>query len=259
MASRDGQLIVAHDLWLEDTTDVELRYPSKSRDDGHFYVADFTLEELRLLRVTERRAAGTSKLHFEDRFGITNMDFVLTTLEEEVALIAELNRQTGRCVGVYPEIKAPKWHEAQGFDLARMVVDSLNRHVSDSSVMPVFIQCFDPDTVRRLCRDARPDFGVVQLLEVSPTQDAHLDSQDPRLALGPAIDSLLDGEGELTEFAQRLERLGLPIHCYTFRTDQLPKWAESPRHLWQALALDVSVSGVFTDFPDVAIALRSSP
>lgn len=259
VASRDGRLIVAHDLWLEDTTDVALRYPSRSRNDGHFYVADFTLAELRQLRVKERRAAGSLRLRFENRFSITNMDFALMTLEDEIALIAELNRQTGRRVGIYPEVKAPQWHERQGFDLAGMVVDSLNQNVPDSSAMPVFVQCFDPATVRRLCQQARPDFGVVQLTEVSPSQDAHLDHGDPRLALGPAIDSLVDGEGELTKFAQRLGRLGLPIHCYTLRTDQLPKWAKSTRHLWQTLTSDVSVAGVFTDFPDVAIALRSMP
>ena len=34
VATRDGELIVFHDLTLEDTTDVRVRYPGRARTDG---------------------------------------------------------------------------------------------------------------------------------------------------------------------------------------------------------------------------------
>lgn len=259
VASRDGRLIVAHDLWLEETTDVALRFPSRRRGDGRFYVADFTLPELRRLRVLERRDAAGGPLRFGDRFGRDDIRFGISTLEEEIAVITELNRQTGRAVGIYPEIKSPKWHEASGFDLAGAVLDCLSRTVPADGSVPVYVQCFDPDTVRRLCADAPRQFGVVQLLETVPTDQAHLDPADVRLAVGPSIESLLDGMGKLTAFGSTLQALGLPIHCYTFRRDQLPAWAESAEQFWDALANEASVDGVFTDFPDLAITLRTSP
>ena len=51
--TRDGALMVMHDLTLERTTDVEQRFPERAREDGHFYVVDFTLDELRQLRISE--------------------------------------------------------------------------------------------------------------------------------------------------------------------------------------------------------------
>lgn len=257
VASLDGELVVAHDLWLEETTDVALRFPSRHREDGHFYFADFTLAELRRLRVLERRVPTGNRRRFENRFSRNDIDFRIVTLQEEIALIAELNRQTGRSVGIYPEIKSPKWHEVWGFDLAGAVLDCLARTVPTDGSMPVYVQCFDSETVRRLSAEAPPQFGVVQLLENEPVEALDFDGNDGRLAVGPAIDSLLDNTGKLTEFGARLKSLGLPIHCYTFRSDQLPQWAENAQELWKALSVKVGVDGVFTDFPDLAIALRS--
>ena len=37
VATRDDELIVFHDLTLEDTTDVAQRFPGRQRADGHYY------------------------------------------------------------------------------------------------------------------------------------------------------------------------------------------------------------------------------
>ena len=41
--TRDGAFICLHDIHLEDTTDVETRFPDRKRADGRWYAADFDL------------------------------------------------------------------------------------------------------------------------------------------------------------------------------------------------------------------------
>src|SRR5699024_9212786 len=47
--TRDGALVALHDIHLDSTTDVEQQFPSRARDDGQWYAADFTLAELKTL------------------------------------------------------------------------------------------------------------------------------------------------------------------------------------------------------------------
>ena len=52
--SKDNVPVVLHDIHLETVTNVEAVYPKRHRADGRYYARDFTLEELRNLRVHER-------------------------------------------------------------------------------------------------------------------------------------------------------------------------------------------------------------
>ncbi len=58
VATRDGELIVFHDLHLDDLTDVATRFPGRARADGRHYCIDFDLAEIRQLALSERRRAG---------------------------------------------------------------------------------------------------------------------------------------------------------------------------------------------------------
>ena len=55
--TKDGQLVAQHDLHLSATTNIDEyadRFASKKRKDGEFYVYDFTLPELKLLKRKQR-------------------------------------------------------------------------------------------------------------------------------------------------------------------------------------------------------------
>ena len=54
VASRDGELLVLHDLILDRVSDVAKRYPTRAREDGRHYCIDFDLAEIRQLRFFER-------------------------------------------------------------------------------------------------------------------------------------------------------------------------------------------------------------
>ncbi|HVS22519.1 MAG TPA: glycerophosphodiester phosphodiesterase family protein, partial [Gammaproteobacteria bacterium] len=128
VATRDAELVVLHDPYLDDVTDVAERFPGRRREDGRHYAIDFDLVELRQLAVSERRRSGSRGARFPARFPPETAIFRIATLEEELALISGLNRSTGRNVGIYPEIKHPQWHREHGIDLARLLIDKLYAH-----------------------------------------------------------------------------------------------------------------------------------
>jgi cytochrome c biogenesis factor len=45
--TKDDQLVVLHDHYLDRVTDVAERFPQRARKDGRFYAIDFTLAEIR--------------------------------------------------------------------------------------------------------------------------------------------------------------------------------------------------------------------
>ncbi|MEX1221104.1 MAG: glycerophosphodiester phosphodiesterase family protein [Idiomarina sp.] len=52
--TRDSIPVVLHDIRLDHVSNVAKVFPKKIRPDGHFYVMDFSLDELRKLRLNER-------------------------------------------------------------------------------------------------------------------------------------------------------------------------------------------------------------
>ena len=54
--TKDGHLIVLHDLTLNATTDVEQVFPDRARKDGKYHAVDFNLHEVKQLKVHERSA-----------------------------------------------------------------------------------------------------------------------------------------------------------------------------------------------------------
>ena len=70
VATRDGQLVVLHDLYLDDVTDVAAKFPGRQRTDGRHYVIDFDLAELKTLTIFERRAPGALTAKYPARFPV---------------------------------------------------------------------------------------------------------------------------------------------------------------------------------------------
>ncbi|MEN8879185.1 MAG: glycerophosphodiester phosphodiesterase family protein, partial [Polaribacter sp.] len=108
--SKDNIPIVIHDIYLDDVTDVSEKFPKRHREDNRFYVIDFTFNELKTLRVSERFIPETGEQVYKKRFPKEKGNFKLHCLQEEIELIQGLNLSTGKNIGIYPEIKAPKFH-----------------------------------------------------------------------------------------------------------------------------------------------------
>ena len=52
--TKDDVPVVLHDIYVDTVTDVAKRFPERKRADGRFYALDFTLAELKQLRVASR-------------------------------------------------------------------------------------------------------------------------------------------------------------------------------------------------------------
>ncbi len=267
VATRDGELIVFHDLTLDDTTNVRTRFPDRARPDGHFYCVDFTLEEIRQLGVGERRAPGRSEPRYRGRFPDEAAGFTIVTLEEELRFIHGLMHSTGRRIGIYPEIKQPAWHREHGIELSRAMLAVLTRFGYTEMEQDVFVQCFDPQELQRLRAEHGCRLRLVQLLaeEGGLPSRATLDRIARYAnAVGPSIRLIHRGQRQngglpmLTSLVDDAHAAGLAVHPYTFRKDEMPAGFDSFDSLLDLFLHQLRVDGVFTDFPDlVADFLRN--
>lgn len=264
VATRDHELVVLHDIYLDDVTDVALRFADRRRPDGRFYAIDFDWSELRELRVHERRRPGTSELLFPRRFSNDAAEFRIARLVDELALVQGLNRSTGRNVGIYPEIKDPKWHADHGVDLASLLIDALTQFGYRESTDAAFVQCFDPQTLQRVRERLGCKLKLVQLVDDSVryrdvlTQHGLERVNRYAQGLGPAYSQLVDvtdngSTRKSSALVANARSAGLLLHPYTFRADRLPPYATTLEELLTVFLEDVGVDGVFCDHPDIAV------
>ena len=268
VASRDNELIVIHDIHLEGVTDVATRFPGRCRDDGRYYVRDFTLAELRTLAVTERGDA-TGKAVYPRRFPREAGAFGLHTLAEELTFVAGLGQSTGRVVGVYPELKRPRWHREEGVDISALLHDELMAHGYGRRSDPVFVQCFDFDELTHWRSELGSELRLVQLIGENDWGESPTDfdwaRRDEGLAalagvvdaLGPWLPQLRREDGAVAPWVRAAQRRGLALHPYTLRADDLVAGFDSYRDGVCWLTLEARVNGFFTDFPDLAVEILS--
>ena len=268
--SKDDVPFVLHDIHIDTVSDVARRFPDRKRADGRYYALDFTAAELKQLAASERFDPKTGVAVFPSRFPVGQGAFQIPTLEEELQLIRGLNKSTGREAGVYPEIKEPAWHRAQGRDLSPIVLEVLARYGYRTKTDKVYLQCFDFTEVKRVRRELGYKGRLIQLIEAggsandTPGQDrlrtpAGL-SEVAEVAdgIGPALSDVAsrgsDGRLQATSLVQDAHARGLEVHPYTFRADALPPGVLTYEDLLRLFLVDIGVDGVFTDQPDRAVA-----
>jgi glycerophosphoryl diester phosphodiesterase len=257
VASRDGQLLVLHDLILDDVSDVAARFPQRHRDDGHFYCVDFDLDEIRTLKFGERRQRGTDLARYPGRFPADLRLFRVVTFAEELDFVQILNRSTGRRVGVYPEIKEAEWHREQGIDLSKLVLLELEKHGYLGGEQPIFVQCFDPEELRRIRSDAGDRLRLIQLLSSQTRVDGDRLADIAAYAdgIGPSTRLIYqgkrpDGSFRLTDLVEMGHQHGLVVHPYTFRVDEFPDEFDGFEDWLNLFVSQLAVDGLFTDFTD---------
>jgi len=266
--SRDDELIVLHDLYLDAVTDVARRYPGRQRDDGHYYAIDFDLAEIRNLRVNERRKKNGDPA-FPGRFPADGGVFRVPTLREAINLIQGLNTSTRREVGIYVEPKAPAWHREEGKDLMSEVVRVLAEYGYDSRDDRAFLQSFDLDALKYARFDLNCDLKLIQLIgenswHESPSDFDYLRSEAGLAeiasfaqGIGPWLPQTLElsikNPGQSTGLVEAAHRHGLQVHAYTLRADQLPGSIGSIDEAMYILRERLGLDGVFTDHPDRVI------
>ncbi|MCX8958979.1 glycerophosphodiester phosphodiesterase [Erwinia psidii] len=283
--TKDDELVVLHDHFLDRVTDVAERYPGRARKDGRFYAIDFTLAEIKTLKFTEGFTVknGQKIQTFPGRFPMGKSDFRVHTFAEEIEFIQGLNHSTGKNIGIYPEIKAPWFHRREGKDISAKVLDVLKRYGYTRKSDRVYLQCFDYNEVKRIKMELEPQRGMnlklVQLIAKTDWQETQQQQNGKWVnysydwmfkpgamkilseyvdGIGPDYHMLVTPEStrghiHLTEMAKEAHQNGLAVHPYTVRADQLPDWVENVDQLYQILYHDAGTEGLFTDFPDKAV------
>jgi len=272
--SKDGVPVVLHDIHLESTTDVRQRFPGRGRDDGRFYAIDFTLSELKTLRLHERTRSsddGEEVAVYPQRFPAAELLFQIPTLAEEIALVDGLDASRKTRTGLYIEMKAPQWHQQEGQDLPSRVLDDLENAGFAGRKDQVYLQCFDDRTLQRLRYDLNTPLPLIQLIgENAWAEDGEVDytamqslkglTQVAEYAagIGPWLFQIYRGKDDrgavqLSSLVEDAHNLGLQVHPYTFRSDELPPGIASFDELLDIFFKQAGVDGVFTDFPDLVV------
>lgn len=243
--TKDGVLVCAHDLTAEAVTDAASVFPGRARVDGKWYFADLTLAEVKQL----------SKRGRADRQppGGTFDGYNVPTLEEMIQLVQELNRRTGRRVGIIPEPKSPAFHREAGLPIEPALVATLaKRGYTDAGADRggATIQCFDLDALRTIrfelgCRLPLA-YTVGNTLDPAKLEQAASFVQ----VIGPNRELIEPKPGaaapamDVLAFARTH---GLAVYPWTFGDE-----SEATHRFFHTHGVDA----VFIDFPDVGVKAK---
>ncbi len=291
--TKDDQLVVLHDHYLDRVTDVADRFPDRARKDGRYYAIDFTLAEIKSLKFSEGFTIENGKKvqTFPGRFPMGKSDFRVHTFEEEIEFIQGLNHSTGKNIGLYPEIKAPWFHHQEGKDIAARVLEVLKKYGYTKKSDKIYLQCFDANELKRIRNELEPKMGMdlklVQLIAYTKWNETEEQQPDGKWVnysydwmlepgamekiaqyadgIGPdyhmlIADSSTNGHIIINGMVKEAHEHQLAVHPFTVRADQLPPYAKDVNELYDALYRQADVDGLFTDFPDKAVSyLHSHP
>ncbi|WKC57816.1 glycerophosphodiester phosphodiesterase [Borrelia sp. P9F1] len=262
--TKDNIPIIMHDPEIDTTTNVAEIFPKRIREDGRYYSVDFTLKEIKSLKLRERFDPKTGKPVYPNRFTLNEYNSRVPTLEEEIQFIQGLNKSTGRNVGIYPEIKKPFWHKQQGKDISRIVVETLHKYGYKSKEDNVYLQLFDFEELKRIREELGYKGKLVMLIgendwNEAPTDYEYIKSEEGIAevakysdGIGPWIPQVII-DGKITGLIPLAHKHKMEVHPYTVRIDALPSYVKEADELLNLLFNKAKVDGVFTDFPDVVL------
>jgi glycerophosphoryl diester phosphodiesterase len=178
--TKDGHMIARHEPMIGGTTDVASHPEFADRKttrmvDGFEYndwfATDFTLAEIKTLRAIQPLARRDQQY---------NGQFEIPTLNEVIALAKSKSKETGRAIGIYPEIKHSTFHArvkdsnnkllfgANVFE--NKLLSTLHKAYGNSACAPVFIQSFEVSNLQYLSKKTK-----IQLVQLVDADDVNAD------------------------------------------------------------------------------------
>jgi len=301
--TRDGVLVARHENEIGSTTDVAAHREFAARRTRRvvdrvglegWFTEDFTLAELKVLRVRERiPELRPGNRRFDGQFEIATLEEILVLVRgveaQRAARARQLRVPPPPPIGLYPETKHPSYFAGRGLAMEDVLLATLARHGYVGRAAPVWLQSFETGNLRAL--STRTELRRVQLLEAGGAPYDLVASGDPRTyadLITPA------GLAQIAGYAQAIgpnkslviprradERLaspttlvtdahaqGLAVHPWTFRAENafLPAefrdgtTPEAHGDLGAELRayLACGIDGFFTDQTDVGVAVRNS-
>ncbi|KAA8542554.1 hypothetical protein F0562_023706 [Nyssa sinensis] len=275
LASKDGHLICFHDVTLDNTTDIaehkefanrKRTYEVQGANTTGYFTVDFTLKELKSLRVKQRYP-------FRDQQ--YNGKFPIITFEEYISIALDATR----VVGIYPEIKNPvfinqhvKWPGGKRFE--DKFVETLKKYGYKGSYLskdwfkqPAFIQSFAPTSLIYISNQT--DLPKIFLIDdvTVPTQDTdqsyweitsdgYLDFiKEYVVGIGPWKDTVVPVINNYlqtpTDLVAKAHTHNLQVHPYTYRNENQflhLNFNQDPYIEYNYWIRKIGVDGLFTDF-----------
>jgi glycerophosphoryl diester phosphodiesterase len=234
--TRDGVLVCSHDSVLERVTNVEEVFPDRFQEEvvkgkpvRKWYIHDFTLEELK------RLDAGSS---LAPKFkGVT-----IPTWQEA---IDEIRGKAGLC----PETKGPETYGRLGFDMEKLVAETLQKNGLDTTQgndsTPIILQSFSKPGLLRLRDQYKLSWPLLQLnyasAKLTPTELAGMKKY--AWGIGPSKRSIT------ADLVNHAHELGLKVIPYTFQSGDAGAFKTIAAEMRQYLD-DLGIDGLFTNNPD---------
>ncbi|XP_011623962.1 glycerophosphodiester phosphodiesterase GDPD6 [Amborella trichopoda] len=275
LATKDGALICFHDVCLNDVTDVakhkefanrKRTYEVQGENITGWFTVDFTLEELKTLRLKQR---------YKFRDQSYNGKFPIITFEEFISIALD----APRVVGIYPEMKNPvfinqhvKWADGKKYE--DKFVELLQKYgfkgeylSEDWIKQPIFIQSFAPTSLVYISNLTNsPKIFLIDDVTI-PTQDTNQSYweitsddyfdfiKDYVVGIGPWKDTIVPPEHNhlttMTDLVAKAHAHNLQVHPYTFRDEHEflhTDFHQDPYAEYNYWINEVGVDGLFTDF-----------
>lgn len=236
--TKDNVLVCIHDDTLERTTNIADVFPDRAstiemRQPGpHWLVLDFTVAEIK------RLDAGK---WFKPQFAGARVP----TFQDMIDLV---KKRPG--TGIYPELKSPELYKARNIDQVKLFVDQVKKNGLEKpaslKTMPVIIQSFDEEAVRRVARELPTIPRVFLTSKDEDVTEARLKALKG-FATGVAPEKALVARHP--ELVKTAHELGLTVTAWTFRADEktsYPSVKAEMDHFLYTLGIDA----LFTNNPD---------
>lgn len=221
-----------------------------------WFSEDFTAREIRTyIRARERiPQIRPQNIQYNDQY-------VIPTLQEIIDLAQQKN------IGLYPETKHPSYFTSIGLSLEEPLVKILAANGYTQENAPVFIQSFEVSNLQKLKtltplplvqliseQDSpfdRPDLSYQEMISISGLQQIATYAS----AIGPSKSIIIAND----DLVQNAHQVGLKIHAYTFRNEDvfLPNHLQKNPKAEYRIFYQMGIDGVFSDYPDTAIQVRS--
>jgi glycerophosphoryl diester phosphodiesterase len=278
--TRDGYLIARHENDMSETTNVSIKFPNRKKTkivDGEtktgWFTEDFTLAEIKTLRARERLAFRSHKE--DDKYEIPTFEEILGFLKLE-------EKARGKKIGIIPELKHSTYFNQLHLPMEESLVRLLNKYNMNQPQSLTIVQSFEVTNLKKLRSKIKAQ--LVQLLDdpdKSPfdlvTSGANPLLTYQQMATPEGLKAIreyadwvsphknyivaIGADGQISgisDFLNNAHAAGLKVLTYTMRSEEnyLAKAYKNNYASEYGLFFGLGVDGVFSDFPDHAVAAK---
>jgi len=136
--SKDDILVVYNDIFLHPKTNVAEIFPERKRQDGNYYLIDFSMKELKQLSIKHSLGKNQISSH-------------LWNYQDVVLMIKMVAHNTETDVQILPVVKYPWFHNNEGKDISSLILEKAIAQLKSADTA-IYLKCFDPDELQRISK-----------------------------------------------------------------------------------------------------------